>query len=429
MKIEEMLNGDKLGKTFTKRMMFLIVFVIVLGYAVFNLNQVFNIINTGLGMISSFLVGLIIAFVLNIIMKLFEEKVFRGLNQKNNKIWEKCRRGVCILLTFVTVSLFLGFVLFLIIPEVASSLNKLILSAPIYIKKSSIFIVNFVNDLKLPDDVTQQVQSFFINLDWNKVITHLTTFTGNLAGSIINITLGITSGAFSFFMSIIFSIYMLASKEKLILNVKRLVYAFLPKKTAVKIVSVGSLANNIFARFVAGQCTEAIILGSLCYLGMSILRLDYALLISVVIAVFSLVPIFGAFIAAGLGVLLLLLVKPISALVFLIFYVILQNIEGNLIYPKVVGNSVGLPGIWVMLSLMIMGSMFGFVGMLIAVPTFSVIYSVLRSTAFNKLNKKNITTEQILQNNLDAKPIQPIINLEKEDIKEEVKVQINKEDK
>lgn len=420
MKLEEIFNEDKIAKSFTKRMMFLIVFVIVLVYAVFHLKEVIGLINTGISMISSFLAGIVIAFILNIILKLFEEKVFKGLNQKNNKIWEKCRRGVCILLSIIVITLFLVFVLFLVVPEVVSSLNKLIQSAPGYIKETSLFLMNLVNDLKLPEDVRKQIESFFLNLDWNKIISMVTTVTGNLAGSLINAIVGITSGAFSFLMSIIFAIYMLASKEKLILNVKRLVYAFLPKKTAVKVISVGSLANNIFAKFVAGQCTEALILGSLCYLGMSILRLDYALLISVLIAISGLVPIFGAYIAAVLGGLLLLLVNPVSALIFLIFYVILQNIEGNLIYPKVVGNSVGLPGIWVMLSLIVMGSIFGFVGLLIAVPTFSVIYSVIREMAFNRLKNKKITIEQINKNDLDYKPIPPKTKLEQEPVKTQI---------
>lgn len=420
MKLEEIFNEDKIAKSFTKRMMFLIAFVIVLVYAVFHLKEVIGLINTGISMISSFLAGIVIAFILNIILKLFEEKVFKGLNQKNNKIWEKCRRGVCILLSIIVITLFLVFVLFLVVPEVVSSLNKLIQSAPGYIKETSLFLMNLVNDLKLPEDVRKQIESFFLNLDWNKIISMVTTVTGNLAGSLINAIVGITSGAFSFLMSIIFAIYMLASKEKLILNVKRLVYAFLPKKTAVKVISVGSLANNIFAKFVAGQCTEALILGSLCYLGMSILRLDYALLISVLIAISGLVPIFGAYIAAVLGGLLLLLVNPVSALIFLIFYVILQNIEGNLIYPKVVGNSVGLPGIWVMLSLIVMGSIFGFVGLLIAVPTFSVIYSVIREMAFNRLKNKKITIEQINKNDLDYKPIPPKTKLEQEPVKTQI---------
>lgn len=414
LKIDQILNEDKQRGISTRKVIFLIVFVVLLIYGVFHVKEVLALISAGMNIISSFLAGIVTAFILNIILKFFEEKVFRGLNNKNYKIWEKSRRGICILLSFIVVTLFVAFVLFLIIPEVASSLNRIINSAPVYIKETSMFIVNFVNDLNLPEDITREVQQFFINLDWNKIITTLTTFTGNLATYIINVTVGITSGAFSVFMSIIFSIYMLASKEKLILNMKRLVYAFLPKKTAVKVVSVSSLANNIFAKFVAGQCVEAIILGSLCYLGMSILKLDYALLISVVIAVFSLVPIFGAFIAAGLGAMLLLLVKPVSALVFLIFYVILQNVEGNLIYPKVVGNSVGLPGIWVMLSLTIMGSIFGFIGMLIAVPTFSVIYAVLKQTAFARLDKKNITTKQIENNDLDYKSIPPKTELEVE---------------
>lgn len=413
MKLENFIKDEMFGKSFTKRMMFLVVFIVILVYGVFHVQEVIALLYSGVKMLAPFIIGIVIAFVVNIILKLFEEKVFSSLNKKNGKIWQKSKRGICILLSYIVIILFLVFVMFLIIPEVANSLNKIITSAPAYAKETSTFILNLVNSLQLPRDVVKQIESFFMNLDWNSIISTVTTLTGNIATSIISITVGITSGAFTFFMSIIFSIYMLASKEKLILNAKRLLYAFVPKKVAVKAVSVGSMANDIFAKFVSGQCTEAIILGSLCYLGMSILRLDYSVLISVMLAVFSLVPIFGAFIAAGLGVLLLLLVKPISALVFLIFYIILQNIEGNLIYPRVVGNSVGLPAIWVMLSLTVMGSIFGFVGMLIAVPTFSVLYSVIKQESFKRLKKKNISTNEIKSNTVGKKSIPPVTNLEK----------------
>ena len=200
--------------------------------------------------------------------------------------------------------------------------------------------------------------------------------------------MNVTSGIINFVMSIIFAIYMLAGKEKILHNIKRLLFAFLPSRYAERCIQVGALSNRIFAGFVSGQCTEALIIGCLCYLGMTILKMPYALLISTVIAVTSVIAIFGA--------LILLFIKPITCLWFLIFIVALQNFEGNVIYPRVVGSSVGLPGIWVMLAIFVCGDLFGFVGVLMGVPTFSVIYALLKIVTAKRLKEKDIDDTQIL---------------------------------
>ena len=191
----------------------------------------------------------------------------------------------------------------------------------------------------------------------------------------------------SFVIAFVFAIYLLLQKETLIRQLKKLIYAYMRKDFAEKLLKIAKTSNNIFANFTTGQFTEALILGFLCFIGMLILQIPYALTISVLIAFTALIPIVGALIGTAVGVLLILAVSPLKAVVFVIFLLILQQIEGNIIYPKVVGNSVGLPGIWVLVAITIGGSLWGIVGMLVSVPLVSVLYTILRDNVNQKLQE------------------------------------------
>ena len=216
----------------------------------------------------------------------------------------------------------------------------------------------------------------------------------------------VANGVFTTSMGFIFSVYMLYNKEKITRNLKRITYAYLPRRRAKKIIDVCILSNRIFSSFVRGQLTESLILGCLCYAGMTILQLPYALLIGSVVAIASLIPILGAWIGVIVGGFILLLVKPVYGLTFVIFLLILQQFEGNVIYPRVVGTSVGLPGIWVLFAIIVCGNLFGMVGILLGIPTCSVLYTLLRGDTKKRLQKKGITTEQVLANNPDPEPDQ-----------------------
>ena len=183
---------------------------------------------------------------------------------------------------------------------------------------------------------------------------------------------------------------MLASKETLIYQIKKILYAFLNNAIVDKILSVGRLTNNTFAKFITGQCIEAIILGVLCFIGMTIFKMPYSLLISVLIGVTALIPVFGAFIGTIPAVFLILIINPIQAIWFVVFILCLQQFEGNIIYPRVVGNSVGLSAIWVMLAMLVGGSTLGLIGMLIGIPLFSVAYQLIKDYTNKRLNKKDL---------------------------------------
>ena len=230
--------------------------------------------------------------------------------------------------------------------------------------------------------------------DWKSIENTLNDFLKdgftNILSSSVNFIITTISSVVSFVMSIIFAIYMLYQKEKLSKQALKVVYAYFSKEKADYLLKVGKTANETFSNFVGGQLLEACILGLLCFIGMSILKIPYALTSSVLVGFTALIPVFGAFIGTAVASILIVVVSPVKALWFIIFIIILQQIEGNIIYPKVVGSSVGLPAMWVMLAVIVGGSCFGMVGMLIGVPVSSVLYTLFRESVNEKLKEKNI---------------------------------------
>ena len=363
----------------------LVTYTIILGYVIFNFN---NIIYGGknlLGIISPFIVGIAIAFVLNLVMRIFEEKVFSFLDSKKNLRYSSLKRPLSVASTFITVfAVIIGLVVF-IIPQLIDSVSTLTDTVPSYVKSFEELISQYVSGTEI------------LNTIWNNFLSawrEILQFTGQIVISslsgVVNITVGFTSGVVNFILSLIFSIYMLLSKEKLQLGIKKIIYAVTKKNFADKIMYLGKISNESFSSYIGGQFIEAIIIGVLCFIGMIILRMPYALLISVLVAVTALIPIFGAFIGTIPSAFIILIIDPMKAIWFIVFIIVLQQIEGNLIYPRVVGSSVGLPPILVMLAMLIGGNTFGLLGMLLGIPTFSVIYKVSRELINKRLNNKNI---------------------------------------
>ena len=393
MKLKEWIDDPKFTQKAIKAAMLLITFTVILIYVVFHLEQAGSILNALFSLFSPFLMGIAVAFVLNVLLKLFEERIFGFLKRKNSKIWQRCGRGVCVLLSFIVVFLIVGGIIFFVVPELANSIQILTAAIPGYVNS----FTKWLHGVLTKFDLTQ-LKEAVMQIDWSSLLTQASQVTTDVVGSVANATVGVASGIFTFVMSLIFSVYMLYSKEKLIRNLKRVLYAFLPAKRAQQVISIGSLASNIFSGFVTGQVTEALILGCLCYLGMSIIRLPYALLISVIVSLTSLIPILGAYIGGAVGAFILLIINPWDCLWFLIFLVILQQVEGNLIYPRVVGTSIGLPGIWVLLAILVCGNLWGITGILVGVPLFSVLYTLLRTATRDFLQKKGITDHQVEKN-------------------------------
>lgn len=375
---------DFLGEKF-KEYWGLVTYTIIFAYVIFNFK---NIISGGkniIGIISPFIIGIAIAFILNLVMKIFEERVFIFLDTKKYEKYKSFKRPLSVILTFITVfAAIIGLVIF-IIPQLIDSVSTLTDTVPAYIKSFEALINKYVSHTEILNTVWNNFLSA-----WKEVLQ----FTGQIVvtslSSVVNITVGFTSGLVNFILSLIFSIYMLINKERLQLGMKKVLYALSKKSFADKVMYVARVSNESFSSYIGGQFIEAIIIGVLCFIGMIILKLPYALLISVLVGVTALIPIFGAFIGTIPSAFIILIIDPMKALWFVIFIIVLQQVEGNLIYPRVVGSSVGLPPIWVMLAMLVGGNTFGLLGMLLGIPTFSVIYKISREFIKKRLDKKNL---------------------------------------
>ena len=360
----------------------IVTYTIIIAYVIFNFKNIISGGKNAIGIISPFIIGIAIAFILNLVMRIFEERVFKVLDSKR---YSSLKRPLSVALTFVVVFAAITGLIIFIIPQLIDSISTLTDTVPSYIRSFEELISQYVSNTEV------------LNTLWNNFLSawrEILQFTGQIVvtslSGVVNITVGFTSGLVNFILSLIFSIYMLLNKERLQLGMKKVLYAFSKNNFADKIMYLGKVANESFSSYIGGQFIEAIIIGALCFIGMIILKMPYPLLISVLVAVTALIPIFGAFIGTIPSAFIILIIDPMKALWFVIFIIVLQQIEGNLIYPKVVGSSVGLPPIWVMLAMLIGGNTFGLLGMLLGIPTFSVIYKISREYINKRLKNKNI---------------------------------------
>ena len=367
----------ELNKKNIKRILLLVACSIILYWALNNLSTLGKLLGSFFSLFSPLLIGVGIAYVMNLLLKAIERLWDMAL-KKAPELWRvKLKRPICLT---ATILLFLGIIFaifFILIPRLEEAGSTLIANVPGYITQIQNWWESLV-DFAAEHGVTLPELSMNVE-DATKFISKiLSSDSSNVVNTTIDITTSILGALVNILLALVFSVYMLAQKETLISQSRRLLLAALPRKAGQRTMHILKLTNNAFSSFVTGQVTEAFILGSLCCIGMLILRLPYALPVSVIISFTSLIPIFGAWIGAATGAFLIVFVSPIKALTFLIFLLILQQVEGNLIYPKVVGKSVGLPGLWVLAAVTIGGGIFGMLGMLLGVPICSVIYALVQ---------------------------------------------------
>ena len=374
------------GKSKFKQYILIATYIIVLSFILLNLSDVKSTLDAILSILSPFTFAIGIAFVFNLPMKLFEDKVFYFLDKPKYQSAKNMKRPLSILATVITIFGLLTALIVFIIPQLVDSMSTLLNSVPGYMQSFETLINQYINSTELLRKISEELL-----LVWKDILQLGGQFLGNSLNGLLNVTIGVTSGVANFILSLVLAIYMLASKETLILQLKKFIYAFTKKSLADKLMEIGQISNITFASFITGQCIEAVIIGILCFIGMTILSMPYALLISVIVGVTALIPIFGAFIGTIPSAFIIMIISPIQALVFVIFIIILQQLEGAFIYPKVVGSSIGLSAIWVMLAMLVGGSTFGFLGMLLGIPTFGVIYRLLSEFTRNRLKSKNIS--------------------------------------
>lgn len=373
-----MINMELDQKTI-KKLRGLIIFTVAVIVAGINYRSVAAAAGRLLHLLFPFILGSAIAFILNVPMNLIEKQI----TIKS----EGLRRAVSLVITIAGVLGVLLLVLFVVLPQLFDTFRILHGSIPGFLEEAKVWIEQtFANQPELLALLDS------IQIDWQAVVSEIAGFLKNGAGSVLSGTISaavsIVNGVTSFGIGFIFAVYILLQKETLGRQAKKFTRAFFSGKTAEKLFHIAGLASKIFSSFLAGQCVEAVILGTMFFAALFLLRLPYALLIGVLIAFTALIPIFGAFIGLAVGVFLMLMENPLNALIFTVVFFILQQIEGNLIYPHVVGGSVGLPSIWVLVAVTVGGSAFGIVGMLVFIPLCSVLYALLRDEVNRRLLQK-----------------------------------------
>lgn len=369
-----------------KDIIIIISYIALVIFALVNFSKIIAFLGKVISIFSPFLLGIILAFVLNVLNNFIEKKIFGKI--KPSKIWNKIKRPLCITLSLILVFLTIFFVMNLLIPQLKNSASLFTDTLPAYKED----IIGILNKFDVDESTVNKVGEYLDN--FGKVITDyikgnskdVITVTTEVATSVVNI---ISKGI----ITLVFAIYMIAQKETLSRQINKVMKAYLKPKTINKINTVGILANKTFSNFVTGQCLEALIFGSLVFVGMLIFRFPYASTIGVLLGFTALIPIFGAFIGTAIGFILIMMVSPVKAILFVVFIIVLQQIEGNLIYPRVVGKSIGLPGMWVLLSVTVGGSIGGILGMLIATPLCSLLYALFIKMVNDRLKSNKIVTK------------------------------------
>ena len=367
----------------------LVAFGVLLFVGLQNLGTVWGFVQILIGLLMPFIIGLCIAFILSVPMRAVETHLFRSLDKKCGRIWRKIRRPLAATVTLLLALGVLAAAVFLIIPELGRSLRTLADSIPGFIARAQAWLTELAQKYPQWQDWINDLQ-----LDWNAIAQKLLAFAQSgavdLFNSTVSLATSIFSGVFNLFLGVIFAMYVLMQKETLARQITNVLRAHLPDAKTDRLLEIGRLSNRTFSRFLTGQCLEAVILGLMFFVTMCIFRFPYALMIAVLIAVLALIPIFGAIIGCVVGAFLIFVGDPMQAFWFVVMFLILQQIEGNFIYPKVVGTSVGLPSIWVLAAVSVGGGVMGIFGMLVAVPLSSVLYSLLRDSTNRRLARRGI---------------------------------------
>lgn len=358
-----------------KKIKGLIVFTIITAIIGFNWRIVLSVLGSIISMLSPFILGGGIAFLLNIPMKHIE----KSLNIKNRKTG----RAISLIITLILFVAVVLVAILVVVPQLLESVVQLQYKIPQFIKSTEMFLNKCFSDNPW---ILESAEN--ININWEETYKTISQVLSSGLSSVITGSLyavrGVAGALTNFGIGFIFAIYLLIGKEVLSGQFKKLVKVYLPEDIGEKTLEILGIAERIFSGFFTGQCLEACILGMMFIITLSVLNLPYALLIGVLIAITALIPVFGAFVGLFVGAFLMLIQSPADAVIFVIAFFVIQQIEGNLIYPHVVGNSVGLPAIWVLLAVTLGGSMMGVVGMILFIPGFSVLYTLIKENVHSK---------------------------------------------
>ncbi len=371
----------------------LITYALLLYFLALNAERIWSIIGRVMIILSPFICGFVLSYLINRPFVFFEEKVYGGLTTYQSGKYQKLRTPLALISSYLCVFGVIVFLVMIIVPQLTLSVNQLISNFSQYLNSLETFIYDLMQKLGIDETSIKHIKNvlfgFIKNFDQliNAIFPHLFNFTKSF-----------TSGVYNWIIGIVVSIYFLSNKHTLIRQIKKLTYAVVPSKAIDKVMEIATLTNSKFGKYIVGQLLDAFIIGICCFIGMTILKMPYAVLISVVVGCTNVIPFFGPFIGAIPSGFILLMVDPIKAVWFAIFILVLQQIDGNIIGPRVIGGSIGISGIWIMFSVIIGGGLFGIIGMVIGVPIFAVIYSASSDLINKRLKRKymeNFTESEI----------------------------------
>ena len=366
-----------LMKTDIKKHASLLIGIFILYLAIRYWDGVMGTISLALSAAGPLIIGAAIAYILNILMSFFERHYFP---KSKSKAVNGSRRIVCMLLAFLSLIGILVLIIGIVVPELVNCTKHLFAEVPAAVLN----LLDYLEKNEMIDQYVIMLEDYLVNNfsgmedELMSGAQSVLSGVGGVMSSVISVVGSAFSSIITILVSIIFSIYILLGKEKLVAQTRKLISTYF-KKSADKIFYVADALDDSFHHFIVGQCTEAVVLGVLCMIGMWIFRFPYAMMIGVLIGFTALIPIAGAYIGAGVGAFMMLTESPLTALLFILFIVVLQQLEGNLIYPKVVGSSIGLPGIWVLAAITVGGGLMGVFGMLLAVPLAATIYKLIQA--------------------------------------------------
>ncbi len=358
---------------------------IVFYHAMGNINQ----INLKLGWVIStlqpFIIGFVIAYLLNFIL-VFVEKNMNKID-KYKKLGRKSKRGIGILLTYAIAAFTIYLFVLFVLPQLVDSISGLVNDIPTYV----------ANATKLVEELSQNIEidNEYVGLvleKWNEFINTMANIITNLIPFIGNIIKDIASSVWNIFIGLIISVYMLLDKENFMALGKKLSYSLLSKNKADKVVSLANRTNTTFGRFLSGKIIDSTIIGILTFIILIVFKMPYALLVAIIIGITNIIPFFGPFIGAVPAFIIIMFVSPVQALWFLVIIFLIQQLDGNVIGPKILGDSIGISAFWILFAILVAGKLLGLVGMIIGVPLFAVIYSVAKEVIEAKLEKKGLPT-------------------------------------
>lgn len=359
----------------------ILILIGIIAYHIFdNFNATINFFKSMLGILSPIFGGFAIAYLLNIPMKSIEKKLFSKL-----KINNKLKRSVALTCTLILVIGFFTLSIYFVLPQLVASVQQLIDALPEYVTSVATFLQAKINQLNVSESFVNELLTW-----WKSIINTVSSYILNIANQTLGAVSGFIAGVFNALISTILGIYILLSKETLARTFKKMFYAFTPKSFCDQAAKYIKIIDGSFENFIRGQIIEALILGTICYFGMKIFGFEYALVISFLIGLTNIIPLFGPYIGAVPSLLLLVMVNPIHAFWFIIFLMILQQVESNLIYPRVVGSNMGISGFWIIFAVVIGNSLFGILGILLGIPLLSSLYFIVREIAEQRLRRKKI---------------------------------------